>query len=62
MGERDRTVEAAPPAWCTLLFVTGASVFPTAGFANPTLTVLAMAIRLADHLLGAGPVSSLPLP
>jgi choline dehydrogenase-like flavoprotein len=37
------------------LFVTGASVFPTAGFANPTLTVLAMAIRLADHLRGAGP-------
>jgi choline dehydrogenase-like flavoprotein len=44
------------------LFVTGASVFPTAGFANPTLTVLAMAIRLADHLRGAGPVSSPPHP
>lgn len=25
---------------------------PTAGFANPTLTVVALAIRLADHLKG----------
>jgi choline dehydrogenase-like flavoprotein len=32
------------------LFVAGASVFPTAGFANPTLTIVAMALRLADDL------------
>lgn len=32
------------------LFVTGSSVFPTGGYANPTLTIVAMAIRLADHL------------
>lgn len=32
------------------LFVAGASVFPTCGVANPTLTVLALALRLADHL------------
>jgi choline dehydrogenase-like flavoprotein len=32
------------------LWVAGSSVFPTAGWINPTLTVSAMAIRLADHL------------
>lgn len=32
------------------LFIAGSSVFPTAGFANPTLTIVALALRLADHL------------
>lgn len=32
------------------LFIAGSSVFPTAGTANPTLTIVALAIRLADHL------------
>ena len=32
------------------LFVAGSSVFPTFGFANPTLTIVALALRLADHL------------
>lgn len=32
------------------LFVAGSSVFPTAGHANPTLTLVALAMRLADHL------------
>ncbi len=32
------------------LFVAGSSVFPTGGFANPTLTIVALAARLADHL------------
>ncbi len=32
------------------LYIAGSSVFPTAGYANPTLTILALAIRLADHL------------
>jgi choline dehydrogenase-like flavoprotein len=32
------------------LFVAGSSVFPTAGSANPTLTIVALALRLADHL------------
>jgi choline dehydrogenase-like flavoprotein len=32
------------------LYVAGSSVFPTAGAANPTLTITALALRLADHL------------
>jgi choline dehydrogenase-like flavoprotein len=32
------------------LFVAGSSVFPTNGHANPTLMIIAMAMRLADHL------------
>lgn len=32
------------------LFVASASVLPTSSQANPTLTVLALALRLADHL------------
>lgn len=32
------------------LYVAGCSVFPTGGYINPTLTIVAMAMRLADHL------------
>jgi choline dehydrogenase-like flavoprotein len=31
-------------------FIAGSSVFRTSGYANPTLTIVALTIRLADHL------------
>jgi choline dehydrogenase-like flavoprotein len=34
------------------LFIAGSAVFPTSGHANPTLTIVALAIRLAEHLKG----------
>lgn len=35
------------------LYVVGSSIFPTCGHANPTLMIVALAIRLADHLAGS---------
>lgn len=32
------------------LYITGSSVFPTVGHCNPTQTIVALAVRLADHL------------
>jgi choline dehydrogenase-like flavoprotein len=32
------------------LYVAGSSVFPTVGYINPTLTIVALTIRLGDHL------------
>ena len=32
------------------LYVAGSSIFPTSGIGNPTLTLLAYAMRLSDHL------------
>ena len=34
------------------LFIGGSSVFPTSGLCNPTLTIVALAARLADHIKG----------
>ena len=32
------------------LYIAGSSVFPTCGYANPTLTIIALSIRLADRV------------
>jgi hypothetical protein len=37
------------------LYVAGPSVFPTGGYANPVLTVVALALRLAQHIKGLMP-------
>lgn len=48
------------------LYVAGSSVFSTGlGYANPTLTILALAIRLSEHVksrLGVGGTGPTPLP
>jgi choline dehydrogenase-like flavoprotein len=40
------------------VFIAGSSVFPTGGYANPTLTIVALAVRLADHLKSLIPRSA----
>ncbi len=32
------------------LYIAGSSVFPTSGYANPTLTIVALSLRLGEHL------------
>jgi choline dehydrogenase-like flavoprotein len=34
------------------LHIAGAAVFPTCGHANPTLTIIALSVRLAGHVKG----------
>lgn len=35
---------------CPNLYVAGSSLFPTGGWANPTISIMALAMRLGDHL------------
>jgi choline dehydrogenase-like flavoprotein len=35
------------------LYISGSATFPTSGQANPTLTIVAMSLRLAEHLMTA---------
>jgi choline dehydrogenase-like flavoprotein len=35
------------------LFIAGGAVFPTSGYAPPTLTIVALALRLGDHLVAS---------
>ena len=44
------------------LYVAGSSVFPTGGWANPTLTILALTLRLGDHLTRAVQAKRPPSP
>jgi choline dehydrogenase-like flavoprotein len=44
------------------LFIAGSAIFPTGGYANPTLTIIALALRLAEHVrdqLCSGPPASI---
>jgi len=34
------------------LYIAGSAVFPTSGYANPTLTIVALSLKLAEHLRG----------
>jgi choline dehydrogenase-like flavoprotein len=46
--DRDARVHGVANLW-----IAGSSVFPTYGTVNPTLTIVALTLRLADHLRGA---------
>jgi choline dehydrogenase-like flavoprotein len=35
---------------CENVYIAGSAVFPTSSFVNPTLTIVALACRMADHL------------
>ena len=40
------------------LYVAGSSIFPTSGWANPTLTIAALALRTADHIAASASLPS----
>jgi choline dehydrogenase-like flavoprotein len=43
------------------LFVAGTAIFPTSGFANPTLMAVALAFRLAEHLVQRQTAANAPV-
>ena len=45
----------------TNVYVAGSSVFPTGGYLNPTLTILALAIRLAETICRRWAPSRVPI-
>jgi hypothetical protein len=48
---RESVVDPALQLWGTSgLYLAGAAAFPTSGAANPTLTVVALGLRLGEHL------------
>ena len=44
------------------LYIAGSAVFPTSGANTPTLTIVALALRLADHLAAVVPGTAAPPP
>jgi choline dehydrogenase-like flavoprotein len=54
-GPETGVVDPAGQLWGTKgVFVAGAAILPTSGFANPTLTAVALAFRLANYLIRQG--------
>jgi len=54
--EEDGVVDAQLRVFGTEnLYVAGAATFPSGSFANPTLTAMALAVRLTDHLIEKTP-------
>jgi hypothetical protein len=52
LDPRAGVVDANAEVWGTRgLFVAGSAIFTTSGSANPTLTAVALALRLAEHLV-----------
>lgn len=50
-SERDGVVDTNSSLFGTKnLYIAGSSVFPTSGYANPTLTIVQLALRLSDHI------------